>query len=507
MKVFPTDKTREIDAYTIEHEPISSIDLMERAARACSSWILNYAPVSRPVCIFCGPGNNGGDGLAIARQLFEAGYAVAVNTLKTEGNTSADFSFNLQRLRKIKEVKIYEIREVNQLPVLEKESLVIDALFGSGLNRPLEGNAAELVQFLNNSNVEIISIDIPSGLFGENNLGNKPGNIIKASHTLTFQFPKQAFFYSENYSFTGEWHILPIGLHEGILKSLETSNYYIDKSLAAQLVRNREKFSHKGNFGHALLIAGSYGMMGASVLASRACLKTGVGLFTSHVPVTGYQILQTSLPEAIVSIDNSEKYFSELPDISKYSAIAAGPGLSTNSIIHQGILKLIQNSTVPLVLDADALNIISMNQSWIERIPAGSIITPHPGEFTRLFGPSTGSYERNKLQIEMSVKHSLIIVLKGAYTSISCPDGSCWFNSTGNPGMAKGGSGDVFTGIILSLLAQGYKAEKAAILGVFIHGLAGDLAARVEGEESLMASDIIKHIGKAFQMLKNSTKK
>ncbi len=345
---------------------------------------------------------------------------------------------------------------------------------------------------------KIIAIDIPSGLMGEDNSENNLENIVKADYTLTFQFPKISFLFAENEPYVGEFEVLPIGLHpEGIAKT--PSNFHLLEADDIQkLIPKRSRFSHKGTFGHALLIAGSYGKMGAAVLSSKACLRSGVGLLTTHIPRLGYTILQTAVPEAMTSVDQHDSMFTELPDLEPFSAIGAGPGLGTKSNSEKALLSLLENAKVPLVLDADALNILSKNKEWLEKLPENSILTPHPGEFKRLAGEAANSYENIQKQIGFSEKYKVIVVLKGAFTSISTPDGKLYFNSTGNPGMATAGSGDVLTGIILSLLAQGIAPKNAAITGVHLHGLAGDLTAKEKSEISLIAGDIVEFLGKVI---------
>jgi ADP-dependent NAD(P)H-hydrate dehydratase / NAD(P)H-hydrate epimerase len=501
VKVFGADKIREIDAITIRNEPVASIDLMERAAQCCTDWILAHIAVSEEISVFCGPGNNGGDGLAISRQLFKNGYRINVYLVSADKETSVEFKSNFNRLAQLGNIEIKYIKGTADIPSIRNGSVVIDSIFGSGLSRPVDGLTAELIKKINSAGPHVISIDIPSGLFCDDNRKNNPDNIIKATYTLTFQFPKQAFFYSENNVFTGEWCILPIGLDSDAIHTTPTPYFYTDAGYAAGLIRKRSKFSHKGTYGHGLLIAGSYGMMGAAILASRACMKSGVGLVTAHIPRSGCPILQTAVPESLVSLDESDTHFSKLPELSKFNAIAAGPAIGTDNQVINGIHTLLEKCKLPLVLDADALNIIADHKDWLDMIPQGSILTPHPKEFEKLFGNFENGYARNYAQMELSIKYSQFIVLKGAFTSISCPDGSCWFNSTGNPGMATGGSGDVLTGILLSLLAQNYAGKEAAILGTYIHGLAGDLACEEEGAEGVTASDIINHIGKAFKIL------
>ena len=505
MKILTTEQIRQADKYTIQHEPIRSIDLMERAASAFTDWMIGHVSRQKPIKIFCGPGNNGGDGWAIARLLVDEGYmAVSLYLLKISDKLSPDSEINREYLITQGKVPIIEMTSESEFPEIHPDEVVIDGLFGSGLSRPLEGLAVALVNFLNNCRrSQLIAIDIPSGLFGEDNSANDPQHIIKADITLTFQFPKLSFLFPDNGAFVGKWEVIPIGLHEDFIRDVETPFHYLTGNEVSAIIRPRAKFSHKGTYGNGLLISGSYGMMGAAILASGAAIRSGIGLVTAHVPRFGYAILQGTVPEALISIDSSDIIFSEYPPLDKYNAVAVGPGLGQKKNSQQALRKLLTEVKVPLVIDADGLNIISQNQEWIDLIPENSIITPHPKEFERLFGKYDDHFSRNKAQIELSVKHKLYIVLKGAHTAISCPEGTCYFNTTGNPGMATGGSGDVLTGIILSLLSQGYPPKEAALAGVYIHGLAGDIAASQTGQQALIASDIINNIGKAFINLEN----
>jgi NAD(P)H-hydrate epimerase len=352
----------------------------------------------------------------------------------------------------------------------------------------------------------VVSIDIPSGLMGEDNTGNIPENIIQADFTLTFQFPKISFFFAENEKYIGSWEVLPIRLHPDGIAQTQTGFFLIEKEEIQQIVPVRSRFGHKGTYGHALLIAGSFGKMGAAVLASKACLRSGVGLLTTHVPHLGYPIIQTAVPEAMASVDQHDSIFTEFPDLTQFSAVGVGPGIGLKSNTKKAFCELLEKSQVPMVIDADALNILSANKIWLEKIPANSILTPHPGEFKRLVGESGNSYIRIQKQIEFSKKYKVIVVLKGAFTSVSTPDGRLFFNSSGNPGMATAGSGDVLTGIVLGLLAQGISPENAALAGVYLHGLAGDLAILENSEYSLVSGDIVKFLGKAFLSLISGSK-
>jgi hydroxyethylthiazole kinase-like uncharacterized protein yjeF len=502
MKVFTSGQVRKIDAYTIEHEPIDSIDLMERAAVQITTWLTDMFDRSHPFLFLIGPGNNGGDGLAVARLMTEKNYLVEVIQVRISDRLSADAVTNLERLRSISAVKIREVDDVSSLVIEDPELILVDALFGSGLSRPLEGLAKAVMAYANALPNLRIAIDIPSGLFGEDNADNDREAIFRADFTLALQAPCLSFFFAENQDYVGTWDVLPIGLHPKIMEEEESPWHCTEAGEVWSLLRTRPKFAHKGTFGHCLMIAGSYGMMGAAVLACRACLRTGAGLVTGHIPRYGYNILQSTVPEALISMDESDIIFAGVPDLGTFSAVGVGPGLGGRINTGRALLELISSVRVPMVMDADALNILSEHPEWIELLPEQTVLTPHPREFERLAGPARNAHERVRKQVEFATGHKVFVVLKGAHTSIACPDGSCWFNTTGNPGMATAGSGDVLTGIILSLLGQGYQPRDAAILGVYLHGLAGDLAAEASSEEFLMAVDIIDSIGFAFQYLK-----
>lgn len=504
MKILTCDQIREVDQYTIRHEPISSVDLMERASYACFVWFKQHFDTSCKIKVFVGPGNNGGDGLAISRMLASEGYNVSVYMLFAAEKLSSDALANYNRLALIDNVDISVI-DYASFPVITKNEVVIDAMFGSGLSRRLEEMVARLVHHINQGQATIVAIDIPSGLFGEENTNNETDAIVQANYTLTFQMPKLSFFFAENDKYVGCPVILDIQLSpEGIEK--QKSNYEYTEPLQMQgVLKRRPRFSHKGSYGHAFLLAGSYGKMGAGVLSSRACLRSGVGLLTFHAPKVGYDIVQTSVPEAMLSVDEHEWQITQCPDTDKYSAIGIGPGIGISNETADVLYKVIKSVHIPMVLDADALNILALYPDWMKRLPTNAILTPHPREFDRMAGASSSGYERHLKQIEFSRVYQVVVVLKGAYTSVTSPDGRCWFNSTGNPGMATGGSGDVLTGIILSLLAQGYEPIDAARLGVYVHGLAGDVAVLESSEEALIASDIINHLGLAFKKIKNLT--
>jgi len=507
MKIFTAAQIRAWDAYTIEHEPVASIELMNRAARVFTAWFTAlYPDTERPVYVFAGTGNNGGDGLAVALLLHRAFYTAKVFVCDVTGKHSADFDIQIKASRDIVDIReIKDIHEIKEDPNFSNDlndllsPIIIDALFGSGLSRPLEGEWAQMIDYLNDLPNDIVSIDLPSGLFAD---ARTDGPCIRARHTFSFETPKRAFFFPENAERVGAWTFGSIGLHPAFAAQCETPYHYLTLADARRLIRPRGKFSHKGSFGHALLIAGSYGKMGAAVLAARACLRAGVGLLTVQAPRCGDAILQTSVPEALFLADSQESFWTQAPDIQHYSAIGVGPGIGTEAATATALEQLLRAASKSLVLDADALNLLALHPDWWALLPRDTILTPHPKEFERLFGKTGHDFERNELQRRKAQEHRVFIILKGANTAIAAPDGSCWFNSTGNPGMATGGSGDVLTGILTGLLAQGYPALDACCMGVFLHGLAGDLAAADKSEAAMVAGDLVEYLSKAWKEIK-----
>jgi NAD(P)H-hydrate epimerase len=497
MKIFESAQVREIDSYTIANEPVRSIDLMERAAVRLAGWYVRHFHTDKKVVVFAGPGNNGGDALAMARLLAERQFRVDCYLLSF-GKLSADCAINRERLVEQSVVKLIELKEGDPLPQLGEGEVVVDGIFGSGLSRRVEGFPLQVISHINKYARKVIAIDIPSGLFGEDNSDNDYEAIIRADVTLTFQFPFLSFFFDVNEPYVGNWRVHDIKLHPDAIRNQATFYQTIEKRDVGSLLPARNRFAHKGTFGHALLISGSYGMMGAALLAGEACLRSGAGLVTLHIPRFGYGIVQTALPEAIVSLDQSDIRYSTPPDHSTYSAIGIGPGLGCKPDTGRGLRALLESVEVPLVIDADALNLLAGHDDWIGLIPEGSLLTPHPKEFDRLAGASENSYKRHIRQREFAASHGVFVILKGAYTGIAAPDGRYWFNTTGNPGMATGGSGDVLTGLLTGLLAQGIAPLDAAIAGVYLHGLAGDLAAEKSSQEALIAGDMTRHLGDAF---------
>jgi len=499
MKLFSTKQIGVIDKYTIENEPIADIDLMERAARQVTNWLTKRFPAEKKIIIFAGPGNNGGDALTVARQIAELDYQCEVYLLDFGKDLKGSPAINRRRLEEQGKVKVFRMEEPDDFPKTGSSDLIVDGLFGSGLTRPLEGLPAAIVRKINGIPNITVSIDVPSGLMGEDNSDNIPENILQADYTLTFQFPKISFLFAENEKYTGKWRVLPIGLHPEGIEKTPSDFFLIEKEDVSKMFIPRSKFAHKGTFGHALLIAGSYGKMGAAILASRGCLHGGTGLLTTHVPRVGYPVIQMTVPEAMAGTDDHESVFTKVPDLKRFSSIGVGPGIGTGEKTRQAFHELIEKAQIPMVIDADGLNILSGEKEWLKKLDGNAVLTPHPGEFARLAGKSDNSFERIEKQKQFAAKYNVIVVLKGAYTSVATPDGKIFFNSTGNPGMATAGSGDVLTGIILGLLAQRFTIQNAAVAGIYLHGLAGDLAVKEKSEISLVAGDIIDFFGKAVR--------
>ena len=501
MKIFTSAQIHELDKFTIENEPVKSIDLMERSAKAITQAITEVWGSQTPVIIFAGPGNNGGDALAVGRMLCDKGYDVCAYLFNVSGHLSEDCVINRKRLFDKKSKALIEVTQEFEPPQLDAGTLVVDGLFGSGLNKPLAGGFASLVKYINASPAQVVSIDIPSGLMTEDNTYNVRTNIIRANLTLTLQLPKLSFLFPENQMYIGRLKVLDIRLSKQGIDKIDANYTLIEENDIRPRLLHRDPFAHKGKMGNALIIAGSYGMGGASVLATKACLRAGAGKVTTHTPKRNSMLLQISVPEAIIQFDREETIFSEAVDTEDFNAVGIGPGLGTSEQTAIAIIAQLRRTQCPVVADADAINVIANHRAWLQQLPKGIIMTPHPKEFDRLEGPSTDSYERLMKARDLAQRLHGYILVKGHHTSLCLPDGHIMFNSTGNAGMATAGSGDVLTGIITGLLARGYKHEDACVVGMYLHGLAGDIAARELGIESVIASDLIKYIPQAFQRI------
>lgn len=502
MKIFSASQVKEWDAYTIKNEPIASIDLMERAATACCKWLIGKNFGQHNFRIFCGKGNNGGDGLAIARLLIEHRCNVTIYILDPIaigfGNKgTADFQTNLERLHQCT-TDIHFIQSADFFPTFNDNDIIIDALFGTGLNKPLEEISKELVEYINASKCIIVSIDMPSGLFADRT--SRGNTVINATITLSFQHYKLAFLLPENDEHCGDIHLLHIGLHKDFEAKEESTFELIDEECIRSIYKPRKRFAHKGDFGHAALLCGSYGMMGAAVLSSLACLRSGVGKLTTYVPNCGYDILQTTIPEAMCIV-SGEEHLLKVENIEKFDVVGIGPGIGLYPSHHELLAQIFKKLEKPIVIDADALNIMAQHKKLLHSIPASSILTPHPKEFERLFGKTENDFERLQLALTRSKELNIFILLKGHHSFISTPEGKGYFNNTGNAGMATAGSGDVLTGIITGLLAQGYSSLQACILGAHLHGSAGDMAAEKFSEEAMIAGDIVNCLGDAFKKI------
>ncbi len=488
MKILSAAQIRELDAYTIVNEPVLSVDLMERAAKAFVQWLLCKFDEAHEYTIFCGKGNNGGDGLAVARMLIGRGNSVKVFIAEHRESGTPDFEENLRRLEGLTEPVFVRSPAGFSTP---DTGIVIDALLGTGLNSPARGLLADAISAINGSGLTVVSVDIASGLFTDKANGSEDF-IVKPDYTISFQVPKLSFFIPDCYPYVGEWYVADIGLDGEFLEKQPSDYFLTTRENLPHLKKKRGKYSHKGTYGHALMVAGSYGKMGAAVLSSRACLRSGVGLLTAYIPGCGYEIMQIAVPEAMVITDPGKSFLVSIPGNLGYSAIGAGPGIGTDQDTLEAVKKLLENFSGPMVLDADALNLLALHPELLELLPENTILTPHPKEFQRLAGASGDGFETIRKACSFARRYRIIICLKGAHTAVVLPDGKVYFNSTGNPGMATGGSGDVLTGMILALLAQGYAPDIAARLAVYRHGEAGDRQAAERTEEALIASDLIE---------------
>ncbi|ACY40045.1 carbohydrate kinase [Blattabacterium sp. (Blattella germanica) str. Bge] len=507
MKILSLNQIRKVDQYCIDYESISSIELMERAAKSCFNWIVknkHFQVRKIPFIVLSGNGKNGGDGLVLAKMLYLYGAKVSIYIVNISNHFSNEFLINKEKVLRYN-IPLQIICEKEKFPLLDQKSYLIDAIFGIGLNRSVNPYWKSFFHYINEKKFQsVLSIDIPSGLFMEKSHDNFTG-IIKATHTLTFQVPKLPFLFPIYANYVGKWWILNIGWKNDFLKKIHTKNFYIDdKCIYSIYKKKRRKFSHKGNYGHGMIIGGNNGMIGSVILAAKASFRTGIGKLSVHVPYCGYEIIQTSFPEVIVKTDVKKNWISDIIIPTDINAIGIGIGMGTHPQTENAFasfLRKIKDKKISMVVDADGLNILSNQLELLNILPNDTIITPHPKEFYRLFGAWKNDYQKLDLVKEISVKYKIFIILKGAHSIISTPCGNLYFNSTGNPGMATAGTGDVLTGMITSLLSQGYSPKKSCIMGVYLHGLSGDIAANKFSEESIISSDIIDHIGEAYQKI------
>lgn len=491
---------------TCHAQGISTIDLMERAASAVTMEIVSRFLPSRRIVVMAGPGNNGGDALAVARMLYEQGYKnLEVYLFNVNNKLSHDCNEERTRLLTIDGLKFTEVSKEFIPPVLGESDVVIDGLFGSGLRGPLMGGFISVAHYINDSKAFVISIDLPSGLYGEWNDWSSQASrrdMVHADLTLAFQVPRLSFFFEENYEILGEWKLLDIDLEESKIKDMQSNFFFVETRNIRPLLRPRHPFTAKRDYGSCLFFAGSTGLVGASVLCSRTALKSGAGLSTVHGPKGALNIVQTAAPEVMFEPDRNEHFITDMTVHHGHQAVIAGPGIGMHEQTITALENLLKNVPNALLLDADALNCIAKRPALLTMIPPKTVITPHAGEFDRLFGEHNSTEERLQTALEMAKRYKIVIVLKGHYTMVVRPStGRVTINSTGNPGMATAGSGDVLAGIIGAFLAQGYEPEHAATVGVYVHGLAGDLAAEEVGEFGITASDIADRVGRAIKMI------
>ena len=501
MKIFAAEEIRQLDQYTITHEPIKSIDLMERASIAVVQFVTGQWTPEMPMVVFAGPGNNGGDALAVSRLLAERNYKVKTYLFNTKKQLSADCEENKRRLMEMPNgVEFHEVISEFEPPTL-KDCVVIDGLFGTGLTKTLTGGYSSLVKYINAAKCPVVSIDVPSGLMTEDNALNVDANVIRATYTLTFQQKKLSYLFDETQPFLGTLKVLDIGLSKQGMTEIASIYTMLEENDIKPLIKSRPDFAHKGSMGSALIVAGKYGMAGASVLATKACLKSGAGKVTALIPKNNNDIMQISVPEAVIVHDKDEEIISDSIDSQTYNAVAIGPGIGTDENTAIAVISQIRRGNAPCILDADALNVVATHRAWLMQLPKGIILTPHPKELERLVGHTVGCFEALSKARELARTLQGYVILKGHYSALCTPDGSVIFNSTGNSGMATAGSGDVLTGILAGLLARGYSQEDACKVGMYVHGLAGDMAMQYVGKESLMASDIITCLPKALMKL------
>lgn len=492
MKIFTTSKIRSIERAVIEKDGVTVVELVERAANAIACEIMSRWRPTRPILVFAGPGNNGADALAVARILAEEGYTVETLLFNVGGHGLSEACINFRnRMSGVPGLTFTEVTTDFNPPLITSDTIVVDGLFGSGLRESLKGGFRSLVDYINSSKATIVSIDVPSGMFGEWNESNLSRDIIHATLTLAIEFPRLAFFIPDNAEFLGEWKVLDINL--GGDESRTECNYFLlEKSDVKRIMRPRNEFSSKADYGSMLLVAGSYGMMGAAQMAALGALRSGVGRLTVHSPRCGFVPMQTAVPEAMFHADPHEIVITDITLKHAYDVVAIGPGIYTHDYTVRAVETFINTASKPLVIDADAINCIAERPSLLERVPPMSVITPHAGEFDRLFGVHTSHETRLRTAVEKSAYYNIIILLKGRYTAIVRPDGKIYFVSSGCAALATPGSGDVLCGIIGSLMAQGYTPDLAAAMGAFIHGSAGCMARDEEGEYGVLATDVAR---------------
>lgn len=501
MKIFTTQDIKSIYRKTLETDGVTTLDMCRRAAASMVSEIVSRWPASRPVAVFAGPGGNGADALAMSRMLLDRGYQCEIYLFNIGGKLlSGDCRRMRDELVTAAPEHFTEVTGPFPLPEISPRYLIIDGLFGTGLTEPLTGGFTMLARYFNESGATVVSIDLPSGMFADwNSTGAINRNVVHAHLTLSQQFPHLAFLFKENAELVGDWKVVDVGLNSHVVRSTPTNFQMLDSVGVHRLLKPRDKFADKTEFGNALVIAGSHGMMGAAVLAAKGAVRSGAGRVTLHGPAWGCDIAQISVPEAMYDCDPNDVSITAMKPARNYDAIAVGPGIGNGLSTVSALDLLLKSSTSPLVLDADALNCIARQRSMLNLLPPLTILTPHVREYDRLFGEQHSDEERIKNAIKQAAELQILILLKGHYTALIRPDGKVYFNSTGTPALATPGSGDVLTGLICGFLAQKFLPEIAPLLGAYIHGMAGEIAAERMGEYSVTATDITDAIGPAIR--------
>ncbi len=497
MKIFSKEQIYEGDQLTALKQNISSTELMERAGIQIFNWLhVRMQGAQVPIHIFCGIGNNGGDGLVIARHLFTHGYNVHTYIVNYSDKRSDDFLANYDRIKQTTKTWPKMINGEADFPEIHKDDIIVDAIFGIGLNRPASPWVQALFKHFRNNGAFTLSVDIPSGVYTDKATEDENG-VVWANYTLSFQSPKLIFFLPETAKYSIQWEVVDIGIDREFLLRTETEAQLIGKHEVLLIYQPRQKFAHKGDYGHSLIIGGSYGKIGAVLLAGRAALSIGAGLVTAYVPKCGYQIIQSAFPEAMVITDTNETHITSIQYEIEPKVIGLGTGMGTDPTTIDALTSFLKTNKTPLVVDADGINILAKKKSLLKQLPKQSILTPHPRELERLIGKWTDDFDKLEKTKALAKAHDLIIIIKGAHT-ITVYDDKLYVNTTGNPGMATAGTGDVLTGVITGLISQGYEPLHAALFGVYLHGKAGDIAIEDVGYQSLIASYIIEALGEAY---------
>lgn len=502
MNIYTTQEIDRIFDANVRQENISTDEIVERASQSITNEIVSRWDKEVPLYVFAGPYRNGAYALATARHLLKKGYNVKVTFFNISIDPAQEHTkYQRDRLLAagLPSQNLIEVTQNFTMPEFEKNAVVIDGLFGSELNTSLRTGYTLVIRHINENNLKVVSIDVPSGMTGDWNSRTSPNYVIRATLTIALQFPHLAFFLPSMSQNVGEWIVVDLGLKVINVAGNAPRYLLIGKHEASRFLQQRRLFSSKDDYGKGMIFAGSYGMMGAAVMAGVGALRAGIGKLTLCTPSSGYQIVQTSVPEALYQYADEPEFFSKMKTPYSCDSIAVGPGIGTQEKTINALEEFLTGVPSPIVLDADALNCISLRPTLLNKIPNMSIITPHAKEFDRLFGEQANGDERLLKAIEVSKLYNIIIVLKGHYTAVVRPDGMLTLNDSGTPAMATPGSGDVLTGIITAFYAQLKNPVLAAVAGVYVHGRAGEIAAEEHGSYGVLASDIANAVGKAIK--------